>query len=482
MSPDVLLARIDKAEMELTDRFSDKLQVNHELDRSLVSFQANKAENGHRWCKYKEGFSAALVRYILSRLDVSRGPVLDPFAGSGTTLFVASQYGLDAVGIELLPSSAEIIEVREMIRHADAKTLADALRAFARKRSWKRDGKRLPFAELAITKGAYPEETKVCLERYLCDAQCAGSEELTRVLRFAALCVLESVSFTRKDGQYLRWDFRSGRRQGTRPFDKGKILDFTTAVVNKLHDIADDLAPRDRLFADDIVKSEGRISLLRGSCLDVLPTLGRRSFSAIVTSPPYCNRYDYTRTYALELAMLGVDEPTLKELRQAMVSCTVENKRKEQLQTVFSARTYERAIRAFEQQHLLQLALEYLDRCRAEGTINNTGIPRMVRNYFWEMTLVIAQCARALRPGAPLAMVNDNVRYQGANVPADLILSDIASQLGFDVETIWVLPRGKGNSSQQMGKHGRAELRKCVYVWRFLKTCSEERTEAAKTG
>jgi hypothetical protein len=29
-----------------------------------------------------------------------------------------------------------------------------------------------------------------------------------------------------------------------------------------------------------------------------------------------------------------------------------------------------------------------------------------------------------------------------------------------------VLPTGKGNSSQQMGLHGRDMLRKCIYVWR----------------
>ncbi len=192
MSPDHVLAKIRKADVELTDRFSDKLEVNHDLDRTLVSFQANKAENGHRWCKYKEGFSASLVRYILSRLDVCGGPILDPFAGSGTTLFVASEFGLDAVGIELLPSSAEIIEVREIIRRADTKPLAQALLSFARKRSWQANGKRQPFPELAITRGAYPEETKICLERYLFDAQRVGNEELARILRFAALCVLES--------------------------------------------------------------------------------------------------------------------------------------------------------------------------------------------------------------------------------------------------------------------------------------------------
>ena len=90
----------------------------------------------------------------------------------------------------------------------------------------------------------------------------------------------------------------------------------------------------------------------------------------------------------------------------------------------------------------------------------------MVRHYFEEMALVIFECARLLKPGAPLVMVNDNVRYQGAHIPVDLILSDFAQKAGLLVEKIWVLPRGKGNSSQQMGLHGRQEIRKCVYVWR----------------
>lgn len=90
----------------------------------------------------------------------------------------------------------------------------------------------------------------------------------------------------------------------------------------------------------------------------------------------------------------------------------------------------------------------------------------MVRNYFFEMALIIFECARILKPGAPFVMVNDNVRYGGAVIPVDLILSDFAEEAGFDVEVIWVLPTGKGNSSQQMGAHGREEVRKCIYIWR----------------
>ncbi len=98
--------------------------------------------------------------------------------------------------------------------------------------------------------------------------------------------------------------------------------------------------------------------------------------------------------------------------------------------------------------------------------LNNHGIPRMVRGYFYEMACVIAECSRVMKPNAPLFMVNDNVRFAGASISVDMILSDIAQKPGFHVENILVLPNGKGNSSQQMGKHGRELLRKYVCVWR----------------
>jgi hypothetical protein len=98
--------------------------------------------------------------------------------------------------------------------------------------------------------------------------------------------------------------------------------------------------------------------------------------------------------------------------------------------------------------------------------LNNTGIYRMVRGYFYEMACVIQELYRVLQKDGYVFMVNDNVRYAGAAISIDLILSSIAEQLGFDVEKILVLPQGKGNSSQQMGKYGRDALRKCVYVWK----------------
>lgn len=92
--------------------------------------------------------------------------------------------------------------------------------------------------------------------------------------------------------------------------------------------------------------------------------------------------------------------------------------------------------------------LGILDIYRAEGRLNNDNIARLVRNYFYEMCFVVHELARLLRPGGVVAMVNDNVRYAGEEVPVDLILSDFAETFGLKTRHIWTLGRGKGNSSR----------------------------------
>jgi hypothetical protein len=212
------------------------------------------------------------------------------------------------------------------------------------------------------------------------------------------------------------------------------------------------------------------VQIINGSCLEQLPTLRDAGFDLVLTSPPYCNRYDYTRTYALELAFMGYGERDVSSLRQQLLSATVENKTKrETLLQLFQKHGREVEYRdsesAFDRQSALQEVLGLLREARDAGELNNSNIPAMVENYFFEMNLVIRQLARVLAPGGRVVMVNDNVQYHGEEVPVDLILSDLAVSAGLSVDSIWVLSKGKGNSSQQMGAHGRRELRKCVYVW-----------------
>ena len=461
-APRVTLEDIERLDREALRRFKSRMTVQSSLTRSLVSFQANKTRAAYRWYKYKEAFSATLIEHLLSRYAHDAEKILDPFAGSGTTLFVASAAGANAEGVELLPIGQQIIEARKLLEDFSPDEIA-ILRKWSATRPWTQREDRFLLPELRITRGAYPTQTKEGIEHFMAALENEG-ERVRTVLRFALLCVLESVSYTRKDGQYLRWDYRSGRRQGQKKFDKGTISDFAQAVCAKLDDIVRDVETFEQpaeLFPAERLR--GGINLRAGSWLSVMPFLRADAYDALVTSPPYCNRYDYTRTYALELALLGVGEPELVQLRQEMLSCTVENRAKDLLAI---NPEWDAAVAAADGQGLLQAILSYLEKEKEEGRLNNNGIPRMVRGYFYEMACAIYECARVLKRDAPLIMVNDNVRYAGASVSVDLILSDIAERLGFSVESILVLPNGKGNSSQQMGEHGREALRKCVYVWR----------------
>jgi len=459
------LKEINNLDEQLLLHFKNKFVIQPFLTRSLVSFQANKMKPFYRWFKFKEGFSSSLVEYLLQQYKIG-GKILDPFAGSGTSLFAAGELNMEADGIELLPVGHKIIEARECLKNGFSAEDIFTLKHWAKKCVWKESTDYCPLITLRITKGAYPEQTLKAIEQYSGALQ-KENKRVQTILQFALLCVLESVSYTRRDGQYLRWDYRSGRQQGKIPFNKGSILDFEHAVCAKINEIISDIqSDHEGLFP--VINNHadhGHIRLYKGSCLEIMPTLADNIYDSIITSPPYCNRYDYTRTYALELALLGIDEKEIVRLRQQMLSCTVENRAKDLLAI---NKCWEKALAVTEKQELLQAILQYLENQKIEGTLNNNSIPRMIRGYFYEMSCVIAESSRVMKSGYLLFMINDNVRYAGASISVDMILSNIAENLGFYVENILVLPNGKGNSSQQMGEYGRVPLRKCVYVWRKI--------------
>ena len=444
------------ARAALHQRFASRLVVRHDLNRRLVSYQANKAQPGLRWFRYKEGFSAALAR---DALCLAEGPVLDPFAGLGTSVLVAGGCGRDATGIEIMAVGARAAEAIALMGNG---VDVDALR---------RAGSRLlkalngadaeakhRFRHVRITELAFPPETEDAIAKARAHLARMRDDQLCALLDFACMSVLEEVSYTRKDGQYLRWDQRCGRTlRGA--MHKGAIPSFSDALAKRLGQMTQDAAALRR----DYGGRQPRI--VHGSVLTELPRLEDASVGLTVTSPPYANRYDYTRTYALELAWLGHDQAAFTSLRQALISATVENRSKED----WLAREYARpavaaqAKSAVAGQAALQEVLHALRSRRAE--LSNPHVIRLVENYVAEMAVVIAELARVTRPGGRVVMVNDNVQYHGEEVPLDLILSDIAETCGFVCEEIGVLPRGKGNASQQMGRFGRRELRKCVYRW-----------------
>lgn len=91
----------------------------HDLD-AIIRDRFLKADWGLRTTQrpkqefhpYPARFITALPSQVISLLDIKTGPVLDPFCGSGTTLFAARNAGLSSVGVDINPIACLISRVR----------------------------------------------------------------------------------------------------------------------------------------------------------------------------------------------------------------------------------------------------------------------------------------------------------------------------------------------------------------------------------
>ena len=442
----------------LNDRFADRVAFDPAFTRRAVSYQGNRQAPGLRWMKYKEGFSRELVDYLLDEYEPER--VLDPFAGIGTTPLIAAGRGLQATGIEIMPvgvlAGAGVAAAANGVSRAALGETASALRERVASARLAADH---AFPHVRITEAAFPAETEIDIAKareFIAEMPAGAAQTLVNL---ACMSVLEAVSYTRKDGQYLRWDARSGRKLRAKMY-KGFISSFPDALEKRLSEMAGDLDHVKRNYGG------GRPNLVNGSSLELLRTLPDAAFDLVITSPPYANRYDYTRTYALELAWLGTDQDGFAGLRQQMLSATVENRTKiDALRELYGDRsgTLRRAVAGYEEQAALHEVLHILRAHASE--LGNRHVIRLLEGYFLEMAVIVAELGRLVRPGGHVIMINDNVQYHGEEVPVDFILSDLAERSGFTCAAIWTLARGKGNASQQMGRFGRREIRKCVYHW-----------------
>lgn len=468
------------ARLALEDRFIPITKVSDEFDRQSVSYQLSKKDCLHRWLKYKEGFSAELVNKLLDEFGINESnTVLDPFLGSGTTSLVCKMRGINSVGFDILPMTKLAVDVKSAAFFYDLNEISNVLNEIEKADMPNDYPKR--FTYLPITEGAFPDYTSREISFFTeWNASSKFSDNIKKLVKLCVLNSLEMVSYTAKDGQYLRWDYRSKKMQeanaermanGKRPIvvrlDKGDLPTLKETLITELKKVYNDIA---YIQSNVNVMKNAEILFCEESAIFGLQKIKDNTIDAVITSPPYCNRYDYTRTYALELNYLGFNQKDITALRQSLLSCTVENKSK-----IDTLKNYYNSIgRTSDFQNILEIvnnnkSLKEINialKLRNDnGDINNKGVLRMVQGYFTELAFIYAELFRVCKHGAKVAFVNDNVRYAGEVIPVDFISTQIAEEIGFQPIHIYTLKQQKGNSSQQMKKFGRVALRKSITVW-----------------
>ncbi len=170
------------------------------------------------------------------------------------------------------------------------------------------------------------------------------------------------------------------------------------------------------------------VTLHQADARQVDQVLERESVDAVITSPPYPNEKDYTRTTRLESVLLGFirDKGSLREVKRRLVRSNTRGVYKEDDDARWVAG-----------HSVIQRLSEAIERRRLE--LGKTSgferlYPRVVRLYFGGMARHLAGLRRVLRPGARLAyVVGDQASYLRIMIRTGELLADIAHSLGYEV-------------------------------------------------
>lgn len=244
----------------------------------------------------------------------------------------------------------------------------------------------------------------------------------------ALLAVLPRYSRAEATGGWLKWMTK-----------RTKATSIPTAFADRVE-----------LMLDDLRKAEagsgGAWRARRGDARS-LP-LADESVSAVITSPPYPNRHDYTRVFGVELMFGFLDWDQTRALRYQSIQSHPE------------ARPHRPSFEDYMQPRRLKLALGRM--CKAGLELK---ILQMLAGYFTDMHLCLKECQRLLKPGGRIAFVVGNAQYRGCKLLVDELIAEIGLAMGLSLEKI-VAVRFRGNSAQQMGQFGRVPSRESVVVFR----------------
>ena len=194
-------------------------------------------------------------------------------------------------------------------------------------------------------------------------------------------------------------------------------LDAIVSIVNDLHELQP-LPPVEAI----VHHADSR---------QLLSVLEPQSIDAVITSPPYPNEKDYTRTTRLESVLLGfiLNKADLRALKQGLVRSNTRN--------VYTIDDDDRWVA--DQPEVQRIANEIEARRIALG--KTSGFERLyaraTRLYFGGMARHLAELRQVLRPGAQLAyVVGDQASYLRVMIRTGQILADIARSLGYEVVAI----------------------------------------------
>ncbi|HXG65064.1 MAG TPA: DNA methyltransferase [Blastocatellia bacterium] len=389
------------------------------------TFRESRALPFHRWYPYLEGFGERFAEELINEFADRSSYMIDPFAGCGTALLVASRRGLQSGYSEINPFMRLVIEakINAPIRllekgiyiRGELGRLADFCVDFHKAK--------IPLPKIApvFDDKPYfePEVLRTLLRLKAATHRILGFDGDLLTLGLVALgSILVEVSKLKRAGD-LRYR-RPNELAPTQP-------DVVDLFKMKLWDIITDcsLLEKRPIAPTEFLGEDARSAKPVSTEADL-----------IVTSPPYLNGTNYIRNTKLELWLLDFlkSRDGMAHLRRLAVSAGIND--------VTIGKEVDRLPESVE-----AVACQ-LDRVAYDGRI-----PLMVRQYFSDMRKCLANFASYTRTGGLLLLdIGDSV-FCGVHVPTHTLLQHIAEDVGFRLEHTYTIRSRRSRGGGSVGQY-----------------------------
>lgn len=381
----------------------------------------------HDWYRFVLSYPPHLVRGYIEDFGLNEGSViLDPFCGTGTTLVESKRQGIPSLGMEANPFAHFATSVKTdwrvdpdlLYSHSweVAELALDILRQQGIEDSvpFAADIADLPLRQLS------PEQNQlilagsispVPLHKVLLLLDCLEKYRIEKVYRHQLLAIAHTLVFAVSN-------LRFGPEVGVA---KAKVdAPVIRAWLAKIGEMVEDLR---RVQDQEDTPAQVYLADARGPDR-VLPP---QSIDAVITSPPYPNEKDYTRTTRLESVILGFikTKADLQTLKKGLIRSNTRN--------VYKGDDDDRWIQDHPK---IQAIADAIERRRIQ--LGKTSgfeklYSRVTKLYFGGMARHLAALRSLLRPNAQLAyVVGDQASYLRVMIPTGQLLADIAQALGYE--------------------------------------------------
>ena len=394
-----------------TDSITERLA--RLLNQDLSFTGGDRPHPLHAIHAFAAKFPAQLPRHFIEGLSEPGETVLDPMAGSGSTLLEGWLSGRKVIGVDLDPLAARQCRAKttwvnpETLDAAGQRVLTDARRILEVDHpldSFKAD---LTDATKSFLDYWFLSETQT----ELAALALAIREETGPILRnllevlFSATIVTKSGGVSRARDLAHSRPHRVADKQPRSPF---RMFENQVRQAVRAFEQSPDVGSERGNF----VTADSRSLPLADNSVDL-----------IVTSPPYANALDYMRAHKFSLVWLGQQVSELSTLRGKYIGAERQDA--------------EEAVPLPDNAQNTIAALSEIDRQKS----------RVLAKYLKEMSQVIKEMYRVIRPGKAVVIVVGPSTMRGQEIATQDYLASIAAQVGFKIKGV---PERKLNRDKRM--------------------------------